>query len=153
MPTRAALELAFEKGADLIEISPNAVPPIAKIMDYGKFQYEQNKKDKVAKAGSHKTETKSIQVKVGTGENDLMLKAKKASDWLAEGHRVKVELYLVGRSKFQEMNFKKERLDRILNLIETPFKIADPVKPSPRGVAATIEKDPSKKKEKGDESR
>ena len=145
MKTGDALALAEERGLDLIEISPNAVPPVAKIMDYGKFEYEQNKKAKEVKAKSHKTETKSIQIKIATGDNDLALKAKKASEWLEEGHRVKVELYLVGRAKYSDMEFKKGRLDRILQLITTNYKIAEAVKPSPRGVAATLERDTSKK--------
>lgn len=144
--TKDALALAAERGLDLIEISPNAVPPIAKIMDYGKFQYEQNKKERANKANAHKTETKSIQIKIATGDNDLSLKARKASEWLAEGHRVKVELYLVGRSKYSDNEFKKERLDRVLALVTTPFKIAEALKPSPRGVSVTLEKDASKKK-------
>ncbi len=143
--TRDAIALAEERGLDLIEISPNAVPPIAKIMDYGKFEYEQKKKAKEVKAKAHKTETKSIQIKIATGPADLALKARKASEWLEEGHRVKVELYLVGRAKYSEMNFKKERLERILELITTNFKIAEAVKPSPRGVAATLERDLTKK--------
>lgn len=144
MKTPDAIALAEEHGMDLIEISPNAVPPIAKIMDYGKFEYEQNKKLKEAKSKAHKTETKSIQIKVATGDNDLALKAKKASEWLAEGHRVKVELYLVGRSKFTNDTFKKERLDRILQLITENYKIAEAYKPSPRGVMMTLERDTKK---------
>lgn len=145
MKTVDALALAEERGLDLIEISGAAIPPVAKIMDYGKFEYEQNKKAKEIKAKAHKTETKSIQIKIATGDNDLALKAKKASEWLEEGHRVKVELYLVGRAKYSDMNFKKERLDRILQLITTNYKIAEAVKPSPRGVSATLERDTSKK--------
>lgn len=145
--TRDAIQMAFERGLDLIEISDKSNPPIAKIMDYGKFQYEQNKKEKANKAKSHKTETKSIQIKIGTGENDLEMKAKKAEEWLKEGHRVKVELYLTGRSKFSDNNFKKERLDRVLALIKESYKIAEELKPSPRGVSITLEKDNKKKKD------
>ena len=67
-------------------------------MDFGKYQYEANKKKKKAKAGANKTETKSIQIKIGTGDHDLELKAKTASKWIKEGHRVKVELIL-GRTR------------------------------------------------------
>ena len=80
--TKEALEHAKEAEMDLIEISPGAVPPVAKIMDYGKFQYDQKKKIKVQKAKAHNVEVKGIQVKVGTDENDLGIKAKKASEWL-----------------------------------------------------------------------
>ena len=67
MKLQDAIVKAESAGLDLIEISPNANPPIAKIMDYGKFQYSENKKQKAAKAKSHVTEVKSIQIKVGTG--------------------------------------------------------------------------------------
>jgi translation initiation factor IF-3 len=144
MKTVDAIALAAEHGLDLIEITATANPPIAKIMDYGKFEYEQNKKQKEAKAKAHKTETKSIQIKIATGDHDLELKAKKASEWLAEGHRVKVELYLVGRSKYTADAFKKERLDRVLNLITENYKIAEAYKPSPRGVMMTLERDNKK---------
>ncbi|MDO8564445.1 MAG: translation initiation factor IF-3, partial [bacterium] len=80
-----ALQKANESGFDLIEISPNAVPPVAKIMDYGKFQYAENKKLKAAKSKTKTVEVKTIQVKVGTGEHDLELKAKKIAEWLGEG--------------------------------------------------------------------
>ena len=136
-----ALSLAHEKGLDLIEISPAANPPVAKIMDLGKFRYEQSKRQKKAKAGAHQSETKSIQVKIATGEHDLELKAKKASAWLKEGHRIKVELFLSGRSKYMAEAFLKERLDRVLRLITEDFKIADPFKKGPKGYALTIEKD------------
>jgi translation initiation factor IF-3 len=139
-----ALRKAKEGGFDLIEISPNAKPPIAKIMDYGKFQYQKKKKQKEAKAKSHLTETKSIQVKIGTSEHDLGLKAKKASEWLKEGHRIKLGLYLVGRAKYSEMNFKKERLKRILDLITEEYRVAEEPKKSPKGVAMVLE--PAKKK-------
>ncbi len=139
-----ALAKANEKEFDLIEISPNAKPPIAKIMDYGKFQYQQKKKQKETKAKAHLTETKSIQVKIGTSEHDLGLKAKKASEWLKEGHRVKLGLYLVGRAKYSEMDFKKERLKRILDLITQEYKVAEEAKRSPKGVTMVLE--PAKKK-------
>lgn len=145
--TRDAIKMAQERGLDLIEISDKTNPPIAKMMDYGKFQYEQKKKAKEIKAKAHTTETKSIQIKVATGEGDLEMKAKKASKWLSEGHRIKVELYLVGRTKFTDMKFKQERLDRVLKLITENYKIAEPLKQSPRGVMVTIERDNSKKKD------
>ncbi len=138
--TEKALAEAKTRGLDLIEISPNAVPPVAKIMDYGKYQYDEKKKEKVAKARTQISELKSVQVKIGTGEHDLELKAKKASEWLAEGNRVKVDLYLVGRSKFMDLNFLKERLERILKLITVEYKIAqEPVK-GPKGLTVYLEK-------------
>lgn len=140
LSTKEALELAQSKGLDLIEINPNSNPPIAKIMDFGKYQYELSKKLKKAKAGAKTTETKSIQVKVGTGDHDLELKAKTASKWLKEGHRIKIELFLSGRSKFMNENFLKERLDRVLHLITEDYKVSDSYKKGPKGLFITIEK-------------
>lgn len=137
----AALAAAKEAGQDLIEISPSAVPPVAKIMDYGKFEYERSKKEKVAKAKVKISETKEVQIKVGTGDNDMMLKAKKAAEWLAEGHRVRAELFLKGRYKGMDEAFLKERLQKFLVRIPYAYKVAEPVAKSPKGFAGVIERD------------
>lgn len=140
VPIGEALSRAVQFGVDLVEISPNTNPPIAKIVDYGKFLYAENKKQKAAKTKVHTVEIKSIQVKVGTGEHDLALKAKKASEWLKEGHRVKIDLFLPGRSKYMNESFLKERMDRVFKLISEDFKIAEAPKKSPKGLTAMIEK-------------
>jgi translation initiation factor IF-3 len=145
-PTKEALGMAYRENLDLIEIAPLAVPPIAKIMEFGKYQYEQAKKFKKAKANAKVTETKSIQIKIGTGDHDLELKAKAASNWLKEGHRIKVELFLAGRAKYMKEDFLKERLDRVLKLITENFKIAEPYKKIPKGAMVALERD-SKKQE------
>ena len=137
---RDALELAQSRGLDLIEIGPNANPPLAKVMDFGKYQYEANKKLKKSRAGARPTETKSIQIKIGTGDHDLELKAKTASKWIKEGHRVKVELFLAGRAKYMDEKFLRERLDRVLHLITEEYKVSDSYKRGPKGLTTTIEK-------------
>lgn len=147
MDTREAIKKAQEIGFDLILISDKTTPPIAKIMDYGKFQYEQKKKQKEIKAKVHHTETKAVQVKIATGDGALKMKADKASEWLQAGHRIKAELYLVGRAKYSTDDFKKQRLYRLLDLIKEPYKIAEPLKKSPKGVMVTIERDTNPKKE------
>ena len=140
IPLQEALHEAEEANLDLIEISPTAVPPVAKIMDFGKYQYELKKKAKEVKAKSHVTETKSVQVKIGTGEHDLTLKAKRVAEWLDEGHRVKIDLFLWGRYKYMEEAFLKERLERFLKIIPAEYKIADEIKRSPKGFSTTIER-------------
>lgn len=142
--TNDALKYATEANLDLIEISPSALPPVAKIMDFGKYQYEIKKKAKEMKAKSHITETKSVQVKIGTGDHDLSLKAKRAAEWLQEGHRVKVDLFLWGRYKYMEEGFLKERLERFLKIIPAEYKIADEIKKSPKGYSATLERSSTK---------
>ncbi len=138
--TVEALRIAKENNLDLIEISPNSNPPVAKIADYGKFLYDQKKKQKLAKSKSHNVEVKTIQVKVGTDENDLNIKAKKASEWLQEGHRIKVELFLPGRLKYMDKNFLEDRLKRLLKLISVEYKIASNAQKSPKGLTMIIEK-------------
>ena len=142
-----ALSEARNAGLDLIEISPDAHPPVAKIMDYGRFQYELKKKQRETKAKSHVTETKSVQIKIGTGEHDLNLKAKRASGWLAEGHRVKIDLFLWGRYKYMEFNFLKERLERFLHRITEEYKVADTIKKSPKGLTVVVERGKSSRTE------
>ncbi len=141
-----ALKLAQAKSLDLIEISPNAEPPIAKIMDYGRFQYIAQKKDRDARAKAHVTETKNVQIKIGTSERDLELKAKKASEWLKEGHRVKLDLFLPGRSKYMDPKFLEERMDRILRLVAEEYKVSEEPKKSPKGLTVVIERATAAKK-------
>lgn len=140
-----ALQKAREAGLDLIEVSPNANPPVAKITDYGKFKYEQKKKDKEIKSKAHVTETKEAQVKIGTSQNDMNIKANKIGAWLKEGHRVKVDLFLWGRYKYMEFEFLKERLERFLAIIPESYKISDEIKKSPKGLSVVLERDASKK--------
>ncbi len=135
-----ALNEAEKVNLDLIEISPNAKPPVAKIMDFGQYRYETKRKANEMKSKSHATETKSVQVKIGTGEHDQALKAKRAAEWLNEGHRVKVDLFLSGRYKYMEEKFLKERLERFLKIIPAEYKLADEIKKSPKGYSTTLER-------------
>lgn len=140
MSVSLALKKAEEMGLDLIEISPNATPPIAKIMDYGRFQYTENKKLKESKSKAQNIEIKSIQIKIATDEHDLIMKAAKASEWLKEGHRVRFNLFLSGRAKYLDKKFLEERMGRVLKLITEEFKVAEPIQKSPKGLTMTIEK-------------
>lgn len=140
-----ALKVAESHNLDLIEISPKAKPPVAKIMDFGKFRYQAGRKASEMKAKSHVTETKSVQVKIGTGDHDQQLKARRTAEWLEEGHRVKVDLFLWGRYKYMDEAFLKERLGRFLKIIPTEYKIADDMKKSPKGWTITLERIPGSK--------
>lgn len=134
-----ALKKTEELGFDLIEISPNTAPPVAKIADFGRYLYEENKKSKQTKK-SHSAEVKTVQVKLGTGDHDLALKAKKTSEWLLEGNRVKVDLFLPGRAKYLDEKFLGERIERMLKFVSVDYKIADPAKKSPKGMTVIIER-------------
>jgi translation initiation factor IF-3 len=109
-------------------------------MDYGKYQYEQQKKDREIRAKSHVTETKSVQIEVVTGENDLMRKARQAAGWLKEGHRVKIELFLKGRYKYMDQVFLKEKLNRFVLLVPEEYKIAENIQRGLKGFTIILEK-------------
>lgn len=140
MTTKDALKKAASMGLDLIEVSPNADPVVAKITDYGKYKYELKRKRAEAKLKQKTVETKTVQIKVGTGEGDLIVKARNISTWLKEGHRIKLELFLKGRIKFAEEEFLKERMNRVLHFVSEPYTIADGPKKSPKGLTAILEK-------------
>ncbi len=136
-----ALEKAREMELDLIEISPTAQPPVAKIMDYGKYLYQEQKKAQAAGKKTQTSETKSIQLGISTSEHDLKMKAKKADSFLKNGHRIKIEITLRGRAKYLDPNFIKERMGRLLQFITEKYRIADGHKKSPRGLAMIIERE------------
>lgn len=123
-----ALAEAKKSSLDLIEVSSQSDPPVARIADYGKYTYEMSKKLKDVKAKAHVTETKNIQISVSIGEHDIMIKAKQASEWIKEGHRVKIELQLKGRTKYMDEAFLRGRMERIMAVIPAEYKIAEPLK-------------------------
>src|SRR3989344_431835 len=141
-----AIAKAREVGLDLIEVSAQANPPVCRITDYGKFKYEQKKKEKEVKSRTVKAaETKEAQVKIGTSDHDMKIKATKIGEWLDEGHRVKIDLFLWGRYKYMEFEFLKERLQRFLAILPKQYKIADEIKKSPKGLSVVIEATGAKK--------
>ena len=97
MSAADALNIAIEKDLDLVKISPNAVPPVCKIMDYGKFRFEQLKKEKEAKKNQHVVEVKEIRMSPSIDTNDFNTKIKNAMKFLKDGNRVKVTVRFRGR--------------------------------------------------------
>ena len=98
VPTRDALRLAEQKGLDLVEISPNAEPPVCRLIDYSKFLYQQKKKQKELKAKQVKVEIKEIRFGPQTDEHDYNFKLKHAKEFLMEGDKVKAHVFFRGRS-------------------------------------------------------
>ncbi len=97
MSSREALRLAQEAGLDLVKISPGAVPPVCKIMDWGKYKFEQAKKEKENRRNQKIVEIKEVQLSVTIDVGDLKVKARKATEFLQEGNKVKVTIRLRGR--------------------------------------------------------
>jgi translation initiation factor IF-3 len=99
---RDALSMAEERGLDLVEVAPNAVPPVCRILDYGKFRYEQSKKEREARKNQKQVEVKQIRLEPKTDEHDLEVKAKQARRFLLEGDKVKFNLRFRGREIFHQ---------------------------------------------------
>ena len=97
MSAEAALQVAVEKGYDLVKISPNANPPVCKIMDYGKYRFEQAKREKEARKNQHVIEVKEIRMSPGIGDNDFNTKLRNGSKFLQDGNRLKVTIRFRGR--------------------------------------------------------
>jgi translation initiation factor IF-3 len=97
LPTPEGIKMAREAGLDLVEVSPNADPPVCKIMDFGKFLYQRSKKDHDSKKKSHKAEVKELRFRPNTDVNDIERKMAKAREFLSAGHRVQFTMLFKGR--------------------------------------------------------
>ncbi len=142
LATSDALKKAEHAGLDLVEISEKSDPPITRIVDHGKYQYEQNKlkKKNFGKEKSKVGETKSTQIKPGTGEDMKLVRAKKIREWLDEGYKVHIDLFLSGRYKSMEESFLKGKLSSFMESIPGEFLIIQEISKSPKGFSTTIQK-------------
>ena len=100
VPIREALQISDDRGLDLVEVAPNANPPVCRVMDYGKFRYEQTKKEREARKHQKQVELKQIRLEPKTDSHDLDVKAKKARRFLMDGNKVKFNLRFRGREIF-----------------------------------------------------
>lgn len=128
MSSFEALKKAREQGLDLVEISPKSSPPICKIMDYGKWKFDNKKKERQSKKNQAKVLIKEIQLRPRTGEGDINIKLEKARGFLAQGHKVKINLRFHGREMahkelgFQILKTVEKRLSDVAS-IEMPAKM------------------------------
>ncbi len=97
MPLREALALAEERGLDLVEVAPNANPPVCRLLDYGKYMYELQKKAREARKAQKHTEVKEIRLRPRIGEHDLEFKVRDARRFLSKGHKVRFRMFFRGR--------------------------------------------------------
>jgi translation initiation factor IF-3 len=111
--TQEALRRAKEAGLDLVEISPNVDPPVAKILNYGKFKYEQGKKKSAAKKNQKKVKLKEIKFRPGTDVGDYQVKLRNLKSFLAAGNKVKISVWFRGREMMHQ-DLGKKLLERIL---------------------------------------
>ncbi len=133
-----ALQIARERGFDLIQVTEKIEPPVCKLMDYGKYLYQLKKKEKSVK---HHTggELKGIRLTFGISEHDLETRAKQAEKFLKKGDRVRIEMKLRGRQKALQ-GFAREKIKKFLEILEksTPIKIERELKKQPRGLTMII---------------
>ena len=109
--TSKALQMAKDAGLDLVEVSPNAKPPVCRIINYGKFKFEQIKKAKAAKAKQHVVKLKEIKMHPKTAENDYQYRIKQASEFLQDGMKVKLIMQFRGR-EMAHMDYGKRLMER-----------------------------------------
>ena len=148
MSPAEALRLAQHRGLDLIEIVPNATPPVCKVMDFGKFKYEQTKKDKLQRKHQHITQLKELRFHPNTDVHDFEFKTRHARNFLEEGHKVKATVVFKGR----EITYKEhgeEVLRRLAEKLSDVAKIDQVAKLEGRSMAMIFapDKGPKKKAE------
>ncbi|MDY0019118.1 MAG: translation initiation factor IF-3 [Anaerolineae bacterium] len=126
LTVKDAIQAAREAGLDLVEVAPNAEPPVARIMDFGKFIYEQSKKEKEARKAQKQVEIKEVRLRPKTNEHHLGFKTKNAREWLEDGNKVKVRVRFRGREitypelALGQLNEIAQELDDIANVELAP---------------------------------
>lgn len=117
MTRQEALKIAEEAGVDLVEISPNADPPVAKVVDWGKFQYQKMKEQQKNRRSNKATELKQMRFGLKIGANDLEIKLRKIRGFLSEGHKVRILIFFRGREMaHKELGY--ELIDRVVAQLE-----------------------------------
>lgn len=143
MDTTDALALANKKELDLVEVSPNAQPPVCKIIDYGKHLYKIKQEQKKQKAKAKEIITKEIRMRINTGEHDLQFKAKNAKKFLLHGDKVKISLLMKGRERAHR-DIAEEKIKKFIGMLEMPIIAEKGITKENRGISITVIKDKTK---------
>ena len=147
-----ALSAAQSREMDLVLIAPQAKPPVCKIIDYGKFIYEQQKREKIQKKAQQNKELKEIRLRAGTDTHDLEFKTRHAREFLQNGHKVKATVFFRGR-EIVHKEIGREILEKFMAILEDVSKIDQDIRSEGRTLSVTIAPDikPEPKKKKTDE--
>jgi len=137
VPTAEALKLAKEKDLDLVEVSPNANPPVCKILDYGKYRFEQEKKLRDSKKNQKVLKLKEIRMQPKIGSGDLDTKAKHIQEFLDEGDKVKVTIRFRGR-ELAHTELGYDVLNEVLKRLTSAYNIDKPAAMDGRNMSMTI---------------
>jgi translation initiation factor IF-3 len=135
LETVDALALAKERGLDLVEVAANQRPPVCRILDFGKFKYEQKKKEHASKRRQHQTQIKEVRVRPNIATNDVAIKTKKARTFLEDGDKVLVNCLFRGR-QMAHQEVGRRVLDEVLELLKDIAKVERP--PSMEGRRMTM---------------
>ena len=152
MATKDAIELAYEREKDLVEIAQQADPPVCKIIDYGKFAYEQQKREKLAKKAQHNVQLKEVRFKWRTDTHDFDFKTRHAKEFLTEGHKVKATVMFKGREiMHQEVGIAL--LERFVTALEEVSKVDQPIHPEGRTLSVILAPEKAGKKPKKEQEK
>jgi len=124
-PTRDALRLAEERGLDLVEIAPSANPPVCRLLDYGKFTYERQRREREARKAQKQVEIKEIRLRTKIAEHDVLIKTNQARQFLAEGAKVRVRVRFRGR-EITHQEIARDLLDKVANTMSDVAIVEQP---------------------------
>ncbi len=145
MKREIALQMAEEQEKDLVEIAPQAKPPVCKIIDYGKYQYELQKREKLQKKAQQNQQMKEIRFKWRTDTHDFNFKVRHAREFIAEGNKVKVSVMFRGR-EITHQDIGRELLERFIEAVKDIAKVDQNVQPEGRTISIVVSPDKVKKK-------
>ena len=137
LPRNEALKLAEQAGVDLVEISPNADPPVAKIIDWGKYQYQKMKEQQKNRRSSKQAELKQMRFGLKIGSGDLDIKLRKIREFLADGHKVRIQIFYRGREMaHKELGY--DLINRIVTLLEGDAIVEQQPQMAGRNLSITV---------------
>ncbi len=137
LPRNEALRAAESAGVDLVEISPNADPPVAKIIDWGKYQYQKMKEQQKSKAKNKASELKQMRFGLKIGSGDLEIKLRKIRQFLSEGHKVRIQIFYRGREMaHKELGY--DMINKIISLLEDDAVVEQQPQMAGRNLSITV---------------
>ena len=141
LPLEEALRLAYERNLDLIQVTEKVDPPVCKIMDYGKYAYQEKKKEQSSAKKQKISELKGIRLTFNIGQHDMEVRARQTEKFLKAGDKVRIDIVLRGREKALG-NFAREKIGKFLEVLQgfVPYKIERELKKEMRGFSMIISK-------------
>lgn len=139
METHRAIELAKSRGFDLVEVGPNTRPVVCKFLDFGKYKYELEKKEKEQRKKTRKVEIKGVRISPRISRNDLEFKARQANKFLQEGNKIRIEIVIRGR-EFIHRDIIKKVINDFLSAMKERVVVEQELKRQRRGLAMVVAK-------------